>query len=164
MADFEGIPISPGTTWTDDVTGRTWTSFGSLILFDDSIQTVRQDLVAFLRGRLPEFNWYDYPPDNLHTPAVAISPSDPYILPYDAGGPDSIVWGFDLVLVTGRGKVEQSLRRLEFMFTEIQLALQDYPDSRWVQFSDIVTTEIASVEHLTGVLSIGVISSLKGTT
>ena len=159
----QGGQITPGTTWTDE-TGRTWTSFGSLLLFDDSVQSVRQDLVLFLKGRLGEFNWYDYPPDNLKTPAVVVNPSDPYILPYAAGGPDSIVWGFDLVLVTGRAKPESSLKRLEFMFTEIQEALQDFPGTRWLQFSEIGTTEIASVEHLTGVLSIGVISRLKGTT
>ena len=159
----EGIPVSPGTTWTDE-TGRTWTSFGSLLMFDDSIQSVRQELVEFLRPLHPQFNFYDYPPDNLKTPAVAISPSDPYILPYDSGGPNSIVWGFDLVLVVGRGKPQDGLQRLEFMFTEIQESLQDYPDSRWLQFSDIGTTEIASVEHLTGVLSIGIISTVKGTT
>ncbi len=157
----QGIPITPGTTWTDE-TGRTWTSFGSLVLFDDSVQSVRQDLIAFLKARLGEFNWYDYPPDNLKTPAVVVNPSDPYILPYDAGGPDSIVWGFDLVLVTGRSKPQESLQRLEFMFTEIQESLQNYPSSRWLQFSEIGTTEIASVEHLTGVLSIGIVSRLKG--
>ncbi len=157
------LPISPGTTWTD-VEGNTWTSYGSLLMSDDSIQSVRQNLIAFLKARHPKWRWYSYPPDVLKTPAVAVNPSDPYILPYTSGGPDAVVWGIDLVIVAERAKPQQALRRLEYFFTEIQISLKDYPSVRWLQVSDVGTTEIGGVEHLTAVMSLAVIAKLTGTT
>ena len=156
------IPVSPGTTWTDQV-GNTWTSFGSLVVSDDSLQNTRQNLVAFLKAHHVRWQWYDYPPDNLVTPAVVVNPGDPYIEPYTAGGPKNVIWGLDLVFVVKRAKPEQGLINLEFMFKEITQSLNEgpnaFPSARWLTFGEVSTTEIAGVEHLTAVLSIAVVST-----
>ncbi len=154
------IPITPGTTWTDPE-GNTWTSAGSLVISDTSIQNTRQNLITFLRARHPKWQWYSQPDDNIKTPAVLVNPSDPYILPYTQGGPNSVVWGIDLVLVSGRAKPEQSLLRLEYMFQEITINLRDYPSTHWLQLSDIGTVEIGSVEYLSAVLSLAVVSTFN---
>jgi len=160
------IPISPGTTWTDQA-GNTWTSYGSLVMGDDSVQNTRQNLILFLRNRHNLWQWYDYPPDNIHTPAVAINPSDPYIVPFTASMSDpddnqgmSVMWLFDLVLIVNRSQPASGLIRLEFMFTEIQNSLQNYPQLQWTEFGEIGSTEIGGVEYLTGVLSLAIVSQL----
>ena len=154
------IPVSPGTTWTD-IAGNTWTSAGSLVVSDDSIQTTRQAVVTFLKVHHPRWQWYDYPPDNLQTPAVVVNPGDPYIEPYTAGGPENVIWGLDFVLVVKRAKPDQGLLNLEFMFQEITISLKEYPSARWITFGEVATTEIAGVEHLTAVLTVAVISTFN---
>jgi len=154
------IPISPGTTWTDNV-GNIWTSFGSLVMQDDSVQSVRQRLVSFLRSHHPKWQFYENPPDILVTPAVVINPSDPYILPYTSGGPTAVVWGLDLVLVTKRATPKEGLLRIEFMFTEIQESLRLYPSTRWLQLGEVGTVEMNGVEHLSAVMSLAVVSDMK---
>ena len=111
------LPIPDGSTWMDE-TGRTWTSHGSLVMSDDSIQSVRQNLIAFLKQQHGKWQWSDYPTENTQTPFVTLVPSDPYIVPWTQG-PGSMMWNFELVIGLNRAKPEQALRRLEFMFEEI---------------------------------------------
>ena len=156
------IPIPDGETWTDE-TGRTWAAHGSLILSDDNIQSVRQELFDLLRGLFPQWNWYDYPPETVKVPAFVLNPADPYIIPYSQGGPFNALWGFELVMVVGRGKPEDALRRLEFFYTEITQALNEAPSTSWLEFGEVGTTEIGGVEHLTGTLTVAVVAeSLRG--
>jgi len=160
------IPIAPGTTWIDQA-GNTWTSYGSLSLSDDSIQNTRQSLVSFLRGKHSQWQWSDFPPENLRTPAVAVNPSDPYIVPFTSmmGNPEdnegmSVMFMIDLVMIVNRGQPSAGLLRLEFMFAEIQTSLQGYPQCQWSEFGEIGSTEIGGVDYLTGVLSLAIVSQL----
>ncbi|GAG48013.1 unnamed protein product [marine sediment metagenome] len=153
------LPIAPGTTWTD-VAGNTWTAYGNLVMSDDSIQSVRQNLTAFLQSRHTKWNWYNAPPDNLKVPAVVCSPSDPYVLPFTQGSKGSVVWGLDYVIVASRAKPDQALRRLEFFMAEIYQTLLEYPSAQFLQFSQVGTTEIGGVEHMTALLEVAVYSKL----
>ncbi len=153
------LPISPGTTWTDSE-GNIWTSAGSLVMQDDSVQSVRQNITSFLRGIHNRWQWYNYPPDVLKTPAVVVNPSDPYIVTEGMDG-RTVAWLLELVLVQNRGRTDQALRRIEYMYTEIFESLKDYPSTQVLSLSDIVTSEIGGVEHLTGVMLIKVIARLK---
>ena len=157
------IPIGE-TMWTDE-TGRTWNSFGSLVLHDDLIQTTRQALVAFLKGvYLESINVYDAPPDVLKAPALVVNPSDPYIVPYDQGGPNMALWGFEIVMVVSRAKVDESLTRLEFMFASLQEDLKGFPNTRWVSFGEVGTTDVSDVPMLTATVSVLVSAELMQST
>ena len=159
------IPIPDDTSWTDETAGGTWTAHGDgLRLDDDSIQSVRQDLIAFLEAAHPTWNWYDYPPDQVSTPAMVLNPDDPYIEPATSGGgPGVQIWAFELVMVVGRGSPEDGLRRLEFFHEEITETLNGFPSARWTTFGQIGTTQVGGIEHLTGVLGIAVMQQ-KGQT
>lgn len=156
MTDF---PIPDGTTWVDE-TGREWTAHGSLVLADTSIASVRQELVEFLQVRHPQWQWYNYPPPNVKVPAVAVSPDDPYILPYTQGK-GAVVWGLELTLIQSASKTDQALRRLEFMVAEIYQSLLLYPTATFLQFADVGVTELGGVDHLTGTISVAVTAKFE---
>ena len=160
------LPGPPGldigeSAWTDE-TGRTWNSFGNLVLSDELIQNARQKLAAYLRGvYLDSVNVYEYPPDVLYAAALVINPSDPYVVPYDQGGPGFGLWGFEIVLVTQRAKTDEGLVRLEFMWAQFQELLKGHENSRWISFGEIGTTTIADIEYLTGTVTIGVVDRIQ---
>ena len=149
-------------TWTD-AQGNTWNSYGNLILDDTLIQTTRQQLAEYLRGvYLGRVNVYDYPPDLVSAPALVISIGDPYAEPYDAGGLQ-VIWNFDVVLITQRGKVDESLARLEFMAMNLQQDLIGFPSARFVQFGEVGTTTIGEVEYLSGTMTVLVVNKIQAT-
>ena len=156
------IPIGE-TSWTDE-TGRTWNSFGSLILHDDLIQSTRQRFANFLRTvYLESINVYDYPPDVLYAPCIVLNPTDPYIVPYDQGGPKFALWGLDAMLVVNRGKTDESLNRLEFMWSSLQEDIKGFPNARWISFGEISTTTISDIEYLTGTVTLGIVDEIMQT-
>jgi len=144
------LPITPGTTWTDQV-GNVWTAYGNLVMSDDSIQNVRQSIVAFLKARHGKWQWYDYPPDNLKTPAVVVVPGEPYITPSGQNA-NLMAWILELRIVAGRAKPEDALRRIEFFYTEIFQSLLEYPSAQIEGLTDIGEVDIGGVSHLGGTI------------
>ena len=151
--------------WTDE-TGRTWSSFGSLVLHDDLIQSTRQQFAAYLRDvYLDSINVYEYPPDVLYAPAIILNPSDPYIVPYDQAGPLHALWGLEAMFLVNRSKTDESLTRLEFMWATFQEDIKAFPlTTRWLSFGEISTTTVGEVEYLTGTVSIGIVDVIVQST
>jgi len=146
--------------WTDE-TGRTWTSFGSLVVHDDLIQNTRQRFAQFLRGvYLESVNVYDYPPDTLYAPCVILNPSEPYIVPYDSGGPSNVLWGLEATFLVNRGHVDEGLIRLEFMWADFQDVIKGFPNTRWLSFGDVGSTTVADVEYLSATVTIGIVDKV----
>ena len=160
------IPIG-AQSWTDE-TGRTWNSFGSLVLSDDLIQSTRQRLVEYLRGIpfTPSVQLYDFPPDNLKTPSIAVSPGDPYIVHWTQGGMSEqgwYLWNLELTIVVGRAKVDESLARLEFLFAQLETALVGFPNTAVIGLSDVGTANIGGIDYLTGMVTVEVADVLSKT-
>ena len=151
--------------WTDS-TGRTWNSFGSLVLHDDLIQSTRQQFATYLRDvYLDSINVYEYPPDVLYAPAIILNPSDPYIVPYDQGGPHHALWGLEAMFLVNRSKTDESLTRLEFMWATFQEDIKGFQlTTRWLSFGEISTTTVGEVEYLTGTVSIGIVDVIVQST
>ena len=159
------VPVPPGidigeAMWTDS-TGRTWNSFGSLVLHDDLIQSTRQRFAAFLRTvYLESINVYEYPPDVLYAPCLVLNPGDPYIVPYVQAGPGQALWSLEVMFIVNRAKTDESLTRLEFMWADFQDVIQGFAQTRWLEFGEIATTTIGEVEYLTGTVSVGIVDSI----
>ena len=161
------VTADPVTTWTPG----TWVVLGdaTLAYWDGTAwqvgvapATVRQDLVTFIKTIIdPEWQVYDAPPDVLKLPALVVNPSDPYAVPFDQGGPLSVLWGFDLVFATSRVKVDESLARLEAVASSLWRDLSGSPNTRWVSFGDIGTTDVNDVPTLTATLTIGIVQTIK---
>ena len=162
------VPVPPGidigeSMWTD-ATGRTWNSFGSLVLHDDLIQSTRQRFAAFLRTvYLDSVNVYEYPPDVLYAPCLVLNPADPYIVPYTQSGPGNALWSLEVMFIVSRTKTDESLTRLEFMWASFQEDIRAFAQTRWLEFGEIATTTIGEVEYLTGTVSVGIVDSIMQT-
>ena len=162
MADPGNIPIGE-SAWTDE-TGRTWNSFGSLVLHDSLIQTTRQAFASYLRSvYLESINVYEYPPDTLYAPCLVLNPSDPYIVPFDQGGPQNALWGLEVMFVLNRTKTDESLTSMEFMWSSFTEDIKGFPNTRWISFGEISTTTIGEIEYLTGTVTIGIVDEIMQT-
>ena len=112
--------------------------------------SARTDLVDILETAFDGLaNVYESPADIVATPAVIVTPGDPYQTPaaFASGGAGlSVLWNFEVVLAVPRATVSDGLTVLENLAATLRAALKS-SSFRWVETSGLETLEVADTDY-----------------
>ncbi len=112
--------------------------------------SARTDLVDILETAFDGIaNVYQSPADIIATPAVVLTPADPYQSPasFQSSGPGlSILWNFEVVLAVPRATVSDGLTTLEGLAVTLRAAIKG-SGFRYIETRGLETITVADTDY-----------------